>query len=257
MCKRIGNERTGTAFNSLEYPTDSVLLVVLWRLRYTVSLRDLAEMFLERGFAFTHEAVRDWEARFAPLLTDHLRTKRRGQAGTSWHVDETSLSVKGKWCYLYRARDRDGNLVDSMFSEKRDLEAAKRLFRQAVAVVGHAPKWVTTDRHDSYPRAICKTLGSQVIHRCNHSLNNRIEQDHRSIKQRDSPMRGFGSVASASRFCRACEALRQFFRVRTTMKQSVSFAHQREAFCHRLEALQALELVAEHREERGRGGLTT
>ena len=44
-------------------------MVVLWRLRYTLSLRDLAEMFLARGFVFSHEAVRDWEARFAPPLT--------------------------------------------------------------------------------------------------------------------------------------------------------------------------------------------
>jgi putative transposase len=58
-CHRTFNERTGTPFNFLEYPTDIVLLVVLWRLRYKLSLRDLAEMFLERGFAFTHEAVRD------------------------------------------------------------------------------------------------------------------------------------------------------------------------------------------------------
>ncbi|MEA2618868.1 MAG: putative transposase [Chloroflexota bacterium] len=44
--------------------------MVRWRLRYKLSLRDLAEMFLERGFEFTHEAVRDWEARFAPLIAD-------------------------------------------------------------------------------------------------------------------------------------------------------------------------------------------
>src|SRR3712207_7294106 len=42
----------------------------------------LAEMFLVRGFAFSHEAVRDWEAHFAPLLTTRLRAKRRGAAGT-------------------------------------------------------------------------------------------------------------------------------------------------------------------------------
>ena len=42
-CKRIFNERTGTPFNFLEYPTDLVLLVVLWRLRYKLSLLDLAE----------------------------------------------------------------------------------------------------------------------------------------------------------------------------------------------------------------------
>ena len=70
QCRRLSNERTGTPFNFLEFPTDIVLLVVLWRLRYKLSLRDLAEMFLERGFEFTHEAVRDWEARFAPMITE-------------------------------------------------------------------------------------------------------------------------------------------------------------------------------------------
>ncbi len=82
-CRRTFNERTGTLFNHLEAPTDIVFLVVLWRLRSKLSLRDVAEMFLERGFAFTHETVRDWEKRFAPLLADQLRTKRQGQAGKS------------------------------------------------------------------------------------------------------------------------------------------------------------------------------
>src|SRR4030088_1606876 len=72
-CKHLFNERTGTPFNYLEYPTDIVLLVVLWRLRYKLSLRDVAEMFLERGIVFTHEAVRDWEARFALRIADQLR----------------------------------------------------------------------------------------------------------------------------------------------------------------------------------------
>jgi putative transposase len=48
-------------------------------------------MFLERGLEFTHEAVRVWEARFAPLIADCLRAKRRGQAGSSWYVDECVL----------------------------------------------------------------------------------------------------------------------------------------------------------------------
>jgi transposase-like protein len=131
--RRGFNERTGTPFNFLEYPPDMVLLVVLWRLRYKLSLRDLAELFLERGFVFTHEAIRDWAARFAPLLADPLRARRRGQAGRSWHVDETYINIKGKWSYLSRAIDQEGNLVDSLLSEQRNMEAAKRLFQQAVA----------------------------------------------------------------------------------------------------------------------------
>jgi len=47
---------------------------------FLLSLRDLSEMFLERGVTFTYEAVREWERRFAPLLTEQLRTNRRGQA---------------------------------------------------------------------------------------------------------------------------------------------------------------------------------
>src|SRR5207253_10174866 len=116
-CGRKFNERTATQYNHLQFPTDVVLLVVLWRLRYKLSLRDRAEMFLIRGFEFTHETVRDWEARFAPLIADQLRMKGRGHVGVSWHVDETYVRVQGKWCYLYRAIDGDGNLVDSMLSE--------------------------------------------------------------------------------------------------------------------------------------------
>ncbi len=68
-------------------PTDIVFLVVFWRLRYKLSLRDLAEMFLVRGLVFTHEAVRDWE--LAPRLAEGLRKRRAGKVGRCWHVDES------------------------------------------------------------------------------------------------------------------------------------------------------------------------
>jgi transposase-like protein len=66
-----------------------VCLVVLWRFRYKLSLRDLAEMFLQRGLSFTHEAVRDWEAKLAPCLSAVLRKRRYRVVGKSWYVDET------------------------------------------------------------------------------------------------------------------------------------------------------------------------
>ena len=48
-CGRRFNERTGSGFNELHYPTDIVLLAVLWRLRYKLGFRDVAELLLERG----------------------------------------------------------------------------------------------------------------------------------------------------------------------------------------------------------------
>ena len=69
-CGRKSNERTGTPFNYLEFPTDIVFEIVLSRLLYKLSLRNLAQMSLLRGFEFTHEAVRDWEERLPPLLAE-------------------------------------------------------------------------------------------------------------------------------------------------------------------------------------------
>ena len=124
------------------------------------------------------------------------------------------------------------------------MDAAKQFFKQAMAVVGHAPESVTTDGHRSYPRAVRETLGHEVVHRTNVYLNNRIEQDHRGIKQRYYPMRGFGSFASAARFCRAFDEIRQFFRVRTSREQKVSLAQKREVFRQQYDALKTLVLMA-------------
>src|ERR687889_395215 len=177
-CGKQFNERSGSPLNHTHYPSDVIALVVLWRLRYRLTLRDLAEMFLVRGIVFSHEAVRDWEAKLAPALADELRRRRHGRGnarGRHWHVDETYLKVRGRWCYLYRAIDRNGDLVDTMLSEHRDMAAAQAFFRSAKAATGITPDRVTTDGHGSYPRAIRSTLGGQVVHRTSAYKNNRLE----------------------------------------------------------------------------------
>lgn len=83
-CSQFGrkpNERTETPFNHLQFPTGVVLLVDLWRLRYKLGLRDLAEMFLVHGFELPNEVVRNWNATFAPLITEQVCSKRRGKLG--------------------------------------------------------------------------------------------------------------------------------------------------------------------------------
>ena len=101
-CSKQFNERSDGLLNRAQYPSDVIALVVLWRLRYKLSLRDLAEMFLLRGFVFTYEAVREWEAKLTPTLAEDLRRKRKGKVGHSWYVDETYVRVQGRWKYLYR-----------------------------------------------------------------------------------------------------------------------------------------------------------
>jgi len=163
-CGKQFNERTGGSLNRTQYPSDVIALVVFWRLRYKLSLRDLPEMFLVRGIEFTYEAVRDWQAKLAPSLIDNLRRRRGGgsRVRRSWYVDETYIKVHGRWCYLYRAIDRTGALVDVMLSEIRDIAAAEKFFRCAKAVTSVTPARVTTDGHDSCPRAIRSQLGADV-----------------------------------------------------------------------------------------------
>ncbi len=191
-CGRRFNERTGSPFNDLQFPTDIVLLAVLWRLRYKLSFRDVAELLLQRGFEISHETIRAWEFRFAPMVSENLRSERRGRAGVSWYLDETYIKVGGRWRYLYRTIDRDGNLLDSMLSEHRDKHAARRFLRRLLHSAGQKPLRMTTDRHPAYTKAIRWIIGRKVTHRHNQYLNNRMEQDHRHIKRSYYPMPGFG-----------------------------------------------------------------
>ena len=127
-CGKQFSECFDRLLNRTQYPSDVIALVVLWRLRYKLSLRDLPEMFAVRGLVFSYEAARAWEAKLTPALAEELRRRQRGQVGRSWYVDETYLKVHGRWCYLYRAIDRNGNMVDVLFSEHGDMEAAQAFF---------------------------------------------------------------------------------------------------------------------------------
>ncbi len=70
---------------------------------------------------------------------------RKRRTASSWRVDETYLKVRGKWTYLYRAVDRDGQTLDFMLSERRDLAAARRFFKKAIATNG-VPEKVVIDK---------------------------------------------------------------------------------------------------------------
>ncbi|CAO3436237.1 IS6 family transposase [Azospirillum doebereinerae] len=243
-CGRGFNERTGSVLNRLQLPSDVVFLIVLWRLRFKLSLRDLAEILLLRGLAFSHEAVRDWETKLAPLLANALRQRRRGKIGRSWYVDETCLKGSGRWQYLYRAIDSDGHLVDVYLSASRDQPAAEAFFRSAIEVTGVIPETITTDKHASYPPALKEVFGDDVEHRTSKFKNNHLEQDHRGVKGRTRPMRGFKSSTSAHRFCRAYDEVRNFLRPATRRKQHVPAGRRRATHVQRIAALRDMLAIA-------------
>ena len=107
-------------------------------------------------------------------------------------------------------------------------------------MTGVIPARVTTDGHDSYPRAIRTKLGEGVKHRTSRYLNNRLEQDHRGIKGRYQPMRGFKCPRSADRFCRGYDELRNLLRPRSRPHQQTSANTRRLQFLRQTATVMAI-----------------
>ena len=108
-----------------------------------------------------------------------------------------------RWTYLYRAVDKEGKTVDFLLRAKRDVAAAKAFFRRAFMGQGRLPHKITLDGYQASHRAAKEALdehpeGNQCEIRSSKYLNNRIEQDHRSIKLRLAPMLGLKNFRQAA-----------------------------------------------------------
>jgi putative transposase len=194
-------------FKGRQFDRSVILLCVRWYLAYNLSLRDIEEMMAERGLSVDHATIHRWTVRYAPLLLERFNLRKRA-VSRRWHVDETYIKVRGRWMYLYRAIDSDGDTVEFWFSDRRNLTAAKRFLARAMKRHGR-PERIVIDGGQTNREAIlsCDTtdrLQDSSKHplepiriRQSPYLNNRIEQDHRGIKRRVRPMLGFKAMDSA------------------------------------------------------------
>ena len=177
-----------------------------------LSYRNLEEMMLERGLTVDHTTVYRWVQVYATELDKRCRPHLKA-TNDSWRVDETYISVKGEWKYLYRAVDSLGFTLDFMLSAKRDARAAERFFRKTLkAAHTQLPRVINVDKNAAYPKAIDslqadRTLPQTTKLRPVKYLNNIVEQDHRFIKRLVNPGMGFGSFNTARRTLRGYEAM--------------------------------------------------
>ena len=194
-------------FKGRHFDRSVILLCVRWYLAYNLSLRNLEEMMAERGISVDHATIHRWIVRYSPELLERFNRRKRAVTG-KWHVDETYIKVRGRWTYLYRAIDSNGDTVEFWFSERRNLTAAKRFLRKALKRHGR-PERIVIDGSQTNREAIlscdaesrlqdrsgCKLKPIRIRH--SRYLNNRIEQDHRAVKRRVRSMLGFTSADSA------------------------------------------------------------
>ena len=182
----------------MHYPLEVMLTCVRWYVAYPLSLRHIEEIMTERGVFVDHATVHRWALKIVPALAKVFRGRKR-PVGKSWRMDETYIKVRGRWRYLYRAVDRDGDTVDFLLTSRRDEAAARRFLERAIDRHGE-PEKITIDKSGANTAAIDSYNTDHKtdieLRQCKY-LNNIVEQDHRAIKCITRPMLGFKSLHCA------------------------------------------------------------
>ena len=162
-----------------------------------------------RGFSMCHQTIQNWTETFGIDVSLKLRKRRYAKTSSKIQVDATYIKVEGRWCYLYRAIDSKGHLVDVYLSDTRDTKAAEKFFEQMVTTTGINPKQITTDREPAFRAAIHNIFQQTVKQKRAKYMNNIIEQSHRGIKSRARGMKGFKNPFSALIKCTTFEEIQQ------------------------------------------------
>ena len=166
----------------------------------------------EHGLNVDHSTIARWVSHYAPILHQRIRRHLR-HPNRSWRVDEAYVRVAGRWIYLYRAVDSEGNTIDFMLSPYRDRLAAKHFLQLALWRAGHLrPRVINVDGHPAYPSVIAELkkageLQKACQYRRSPYKNNIIEQDHRFIKKRIVASQWFRSVDGALYTIQGYEAM--------------------------------------------------
>lgn len=188
-----------------------IIMFVYMKSHFSLSYRDLEEMMQIRGAVIDHSTLQRWVRRLARLISDRVR-KRKKPVNGSWRMDETYIKLNGKWVYLYRVVDKEGNIIDFLLRARGDAAAAKVFFKKAIKDNGR-PEKVTVDKSGSNKAAsdYCNQDLSEYekiqIRQIKYP-NNLIEQDHRFIKKRTRSKLGIKCFHSARATIAEIESIR-------------------------------------------------
>jgi len=79
-----------------------------------------------RGVELDHATIHRWVLKYSLQLEEAFHPRER-PVGRRWRMDETSISVKGTWQWVYRAVDPSGQAIDFLLTEHWDTDAAHTL----------------------------------------------------------------------------------------------------------------------------------
>lgn len=222
--------QTAARYKRHRFPPAIIAHAVWLYLRFSLSLRAVEELLLERGVEVSHETLRRWVAKFGPVMARGLR-RRQPRLSDVWRLDEVRVSIRGRRLWLWRAVDDQGVVLEELLQPRRDRKAAKRLLRRLMKKAGRLPKRLVTDKLDSYAAAK-REVAPGLEHRAHKGLNNRSENSHLPFGSRERVMRGHRSPGGLQRFVAMHSAVRNRFVPSARRRRSAQATryHRLEAF---------------------------
>jgi len=158
----------------------------------------------------SYETIRRWCFKFGPRYRIALK-RREGRLGDDWYLDEAFVATNGERCYLWRAVDQDGDVIDILLQKRRTQQAAERFFRKALKGQGAEPRRLVTDKLRSYPPAV-RAVILNAVHDTEQYASNRTELSHQPTRQRDRQMKRFKSRYQAQHFLGIHARVNKLFR---------------------------------------------
>jgi len=181
--------------------------------RFPLSLRNVEDLFHERGIYVSHETVRFWWNRFGPMFAAEIGRNRvsrmRSSSNWQWHLDEVFVKINGETHYLWRAVDHEGEVLESYVTKRRDRKAALKFLRKAMKRYG-GPELVVTDKLRSYGAAM-KVVGNADRQETGRWVNNRAENSHLPFRRRERAMLRFRQMRCLQKFAAVHSSVHNHF----------------------------------------------
>jgi len=188
--------------------------------RFSLSYQDVEYLLFQRGIVVSHQTVKDWNLRFGKLFAEEIK-KRRRKPTKRWHIDEMHCKIAGKKLYLWRAVDSDGVVLDIFVSKRRNKIAAKEFFSKLLGQYEN-PSCITTDRLRLYRSVVPETYPN-ANHIKGKWLNNRVENSHIIVRERERKMKQFKSIEQAQVFLERFEFIRTYMKPKQHLMASCSY----------------------------------
>ncbi|TCK94566.1 putative transposase [Paraburkholderia sp. BL9I2N2] len=207
-------KKTKSLYPGHRFPASVISHAVRRYFRFQLSLRDIEELLFERGVVVSHESIRWWTDKFGASFAHQVRTASR-KPGSTWHLDEMFVTLRGEPWLLWRAVDEHGIELDILLQKCRDNAAAKRFFKRVLAACPAAPKKIVTDQLRSYPAAKTEIPElanvKHVFVKACARVNNRAENSHQPTRECERRMRGFRLPERTQSFPSCFGPIRQHF----------------------------------------------